>query len=142
MRQRLVKWINPDATEVTLPDDSEKPYYDKDKKVWVFPGEDPAEVAKPIAPPPTMASVPAEPAEPEPMAPLDPLAALMAPPSARTPASMRRSTPGSARPPIGALPPGMPPPMGGTATPAAAPPQFAVFKPKATPEEENSSDKS
>jgi hypothetical protein len=104
---------------VTLPDEDEKPYYDKERKVWVFPGENPEDVAKPIAPPPTMVSAPTEPVEPAPSAPLDPLAALMAVPSSRAPPGLRRPNAGA----TGAF--GSKP-----QAPPSAPPQFAVFKPK------------
>lgn len=61
-------------------------YYDEKLKVWVFPGEDPAEVAKPVGPPPTAPAK--KPADPPPeeseKKPKDPLAAMMAPPSTRS----------------------------------------------------------
>ena len=83
IRKRLVKWINPDATEVTLPQEEEKAYYDEKQKVWVFPGDDPDELVKPIGPPPMASTKPAneEPAS-EDSNPSDPLAAMMAPPAA------------------------------------------------------------
>ena len=99
-------------------------------KRWIFPGDDPVEVAKPLAPPPIIKSsdkAPATPA-PAPAASNDPLAALMAPPSRATTARK-----------------GMPPTMsryadplasmGNVSTPGAgmkkdaAPPKFAVFQP-------------
>jgi hypothetical protein len=89
--------------------------YDADKKVWVFPGEDPAEKAKPIAPPPmavsSLATAPATPAAAESN---DPLAAMMAPPprplkpvSAKKPPNSS-SMPG---PPGAMVPPGGKPPV-------------------------------
>ena len=59
-------------------------YYDKKLKRWIFPGDDPAEVAKPLAPPPTIPKASDTPATPAPAAASsnDPLAMLMAPPSA------------------------------------------------------------
>lgn len=72
-------------------------YYDEKLKRWIFPGDDPAEVAKPLAPPPiipTSADSTATiiPVTPAPMSSNnDPLAALMAPPPSRgIPSSMKR----------------------------------------------------
>lgn len=58
-------------------------YYDEKLKRWIFPGDDPAEVAKPLAPPPIMSpKAECAPAiSSTPSASNDPLAALMAPPS-------------------------------------------------------------
>ena len=84
--------MNPDAK---IADTGEKmeAYYDKDLKRWIFPGDDPAEVAKPLAPPPI---IPAKKTTEEngvgmqtpskPNVNNDPLSFLMAPPS-RTPGS-------------------------------------------------------
>ncbi|KAI2496146.1 hypothetical protein MHU86_18377 [Fragilaria crotonensis] len=118
-------------------------YYDEDKKVWVFPGEDPAALAKPIGPPP-MATTPAQEVTKEEAnneAPPDPLAAMMAPPP-RSISSLRRQP--VAPIPLAGLPTGimLPPRAHSTAaptTPAAGPPKFMVFTPKAgqTQEEEN-----
>jgi hypothetical protein len=128
IRTGLIKKFNPDATECALPDDDEKPYFNNELKVWVFPGEDPAEVAKPIAPPPMIPkagdSAPA-PESSRPAAVDDPLAAMMAPPT-RKPAALRRLGAPSA------IQTGMMPPMPGMASPAAvggAPPQFVIFTP-------------
>ena len=106
-------------------------YYDEKLKRWIFPGDDPAEVAKPLAPPPIMPTNSEKPpATPAPAAPLDPLAAMMAPPGSRA-LSQRKATPGTSRyaaniPGIGGGTPlvksGMPPPT---------PVNFATFKPKA-----------
>lgn len=138
LRQRLVKWINPDATEVVLPDSEEKPYYDEKRKVWVFPGDNPEELVKPIAPPPTMTPAATEPvAEPE--TPKDPLAAMMAPPKRGGPSSIPRGgRMGTPRGYPGRMPgtpamPGMPSPGPGT-----APPQFTVFQMK--PKEDKGQD--
>ena len=61
-------------------------YYDEKLKRWIFPGDDPAEVAKPLAPPPiipkssdTTTLIPVTPTRSN----NDPLAALMAPPPSR-----------------------------------------------------------
>ena len=62
-------------------------YYDKEKKRWIFPGEDPNEVAKPLAPPPIMSVKKKEEDSGKETAAKesnDPLSSLMAPPS-RTP---------------------------------------------------------
>ncbi len=120
-RKKLVKWINPDATEVSLPENEEKPYYDENRKVWVFPGDNPDDLVKPIAPPPTMAATrPSDPL-PVPEAPLDPLAAMMAPPP-RVPSSIRR-------PALGGASRGYSGTIQGVGAPSTAPPQFAVFQP-------------
>lgn len=83
-KDKIIKWRNPDAT-VAIEGDSMQAYYDKEKKVWVFPGEDPDELARPIGPPPV-----STPKAPEPERPKnnDPLSALMAPP-VRPPSSLR-----------------------------------------------------
>eukprot|EP00980_Cylindrotheca_fusiformis_P025524 scaffold13987_cov132-Cylindrotheca_fusiformis.AAC.1 len=145
IRTGLIKRFNPDATECTLQDNEEKPYYDKDLKVWVFPGEDPADVAKPIAPPPIIISkapeaAPATEPSKDAAAANDPLAAMMAPPT-RQPVALRRpGGPSASKPTTGAAgyPGMMMPPMMGK-SPAtgggAAPPQFAVFTPTAEKEE-------
>lgn len=62
-------------------------YYDEKLKRWIFPGDDPAEVAKPLGPPPTIPSKrDIDETKPGTHTPArnDPLAALMAPPG-RTP---------------------------------------------------------
>jgi hypothetical protein len=127
-RKRMIKIFNPNATEVTLEESSEKPYYDEKLKVWVFPGENPEELAKPIGPPPTTsglgASPPAMAADESKAVANDPLAMMMAPPK-RAP-SGPRGLPSSGTPARGY--PGMSSPA--MAPPMFAPPQFAVFQPK------------
>lgn len=122
-----------------------KAYFDEDRKVWVFPGDDPDEVAKPIGPPPTIPKATPEPKdEPAPATPADPLAAMMAPPSRQslirrsssTMSTMEKAAPHHYPGMLGG-PPGSanratsagagPPPMGGP------PPQFTVFKPAPAP---------
>jgi Sec23-binding domain of Sec16 len=141
----IIKKFNPDATECELPEEEEKAYYDNERKRWIFPGDDPDEVAKPIAPPPIMSAAPEAAPKPANDAPLDPLAAMMAPPGSRIPSAKKKKPgmtgPGGRGGPIG-FPPGMMPPTGPTASmtspsPAAGasaggppPPQFAVFTPK------------
>lgn len=128
----MTKKLNPDAHQVTLEESGEKAYYDEKRKVWVFPGDNPEELAKPIGPPPTMGKTAGDPAgapateEPKSAAPVDPLAAMMAPPSARLP---KRSVGGRAMGTPSRGYPGMASPMMG-ASPTATPPQFAVFQPK------------
>ena len=111
-------------------------------KRWIFPGDDPVEVAKPLAPPPIMKSsdkAPSTPA-PSPAASNDPLAALMAPPSRATTARK-------------GLPPTMPryadplASMGNMSTPgagikkdAAPTPKFSVFQPIPTKSSDPSKD--
>lgn len=137
MAQKMTKWLNPEATTADLGEGMQA-YYDEDKKVWVFPGEDPAEKAKPLPPPPTPMDMTSKvEVKPEPDMATDPLAAMMAPPK-RAPASYGRSrgvpsTPRSLYPGIAPPMPGMGP-TGFTAPGAAAhgggaPPQFMVFKP-------------
>lgn len=103
-------------------------YYDKELKRWIFPGDDPAEVAKPLAPPPIT------PVTKENNAPVstpkptsnDPLAAMMAPPSRSRPT------------PVG--PPKIPRSHNlshssstkASMPPTDAPPQFVIFQPKTT----------
>lgn len=102
-------------------------YYDEKLKVWVFPGEDPEEKAKPIGPPPTAAVTP-QGSSSSPLAPAapsdDPLAAMMAPPQ-RPPSALRaRSTPN--RFPTKSLSPSSS--LG--SAPKVTTPHFAVFQPK------------
>jgi hypothetical protein len=128
LRTGLIKRFNPDATECALPDDEEKPYYNNELKVWVFPGEDPHDVAKPIAPPPMMPNAGDSAPVPEPSGPAavnDPLAAMMAPPTRKKPAALRRQGAPSGIQTGAYTYPGMlsPPAAGG------APPQFAIFTP-------------
>lgn len=104
--------------------DTMQAYYDTDKKVWVFPGEDPAELAAPIGPPPTtpMAAMSSAISAAPAAGPSDPLAAMMAPPR-RDPRTSSGMRPSPASMPL-MFPPGMMP-----ATPNAVP-KFAVFTPK------------
>jgi len=147
LKSWIIKKFNPDATECHLPENEEQPYYDKERKRWIFPGDDPDEVSKPLAPPPTITPKANEEsaaiATPKENTPKDPLAAMMAPPS-RVPSAMKRSatvsksTP-SQYPPGMMVPPGAGGPGGMLSPPAisggaAAPPQFAVFTPKPTKE--------
>ena len=142
MAGRMQKWLNPDATTADLGEGMQA-YYCPEKKVWVFPGEDPAEVAKPLPPPPTPADMaPKEEKKPEPDMATDPLAAMMAPPK-RTPASYGRSRAGghSGVPTTPrSLYPGMPPmPASGPPNAAGgpqAPPTFMVFQPSPKPKQE------
>ena len=115
-------------------------YYDEKLKRWIFPGDDPAEVAKPLAPPPiipkTSDAAPSTPAPAETPASNDPLAALMAPPPSGV-LSKKRGTPSMSR--YGGAPPltsigNVTPSTGGKKTPASPmmmkPPTFATFQPK------------
>jgi hypothetical protein len=126
----MVKKLNPDATAVTLQESEEKAYYDEKRKVWVFPGDDPDELVKPVGPPPTTPAIGKSEPTPEPQAtPNDPLAAMMAPPTrGRGPSSLKRPGAASGMTPRGY--PGMPSPGMASAAAAGAPPQFAVFQPK------------
>jgi hypothetical protein len=110
----LTKFLNPDATEADLGEKMQA-YYDKEKKVWVFPGEDPAELAKPIGPPPiTPMATSSVPEQSRPPA-NDPLAAMMAPPQRKPRGRVTKASPSSM--PI--ILPGTP--MGSN------PPKFSVF---------------
>ena len=159
MAGRMQKWLNPEATTADLGEGMQA-YFDPVKKVWVFPGEDPAEVAKPLPPPPTPSEMaPKEEPKPEPDMATDPLAAMMAPPK-RTPASYGRSrvgAPGGVPATPRSLYPGMPPMPGTTSTgpssapgPAGstagaggvAPPTFMVFQPSPKPKQEEQKDDS
>merc|ERR1711988_583332 len=93
MKSFLIKKFNPDATECALPSNEEKAYYDEDLKRWIFPGDDPAEVAKPLAPPPTLGSIPTEVKtdDKKENGPVDPIAAMMAPPPGLRGLSARKS---------------------------------------------------
>ena len=140
-----MKIINPDAHVVTLGQEEEKPVYDEKLKRWVFPGDDPAELAKPLAPPPK-APIPS----PAPVVPPnggsnDPLDSLIAPPPRRnTPSSMNRVTSRSRYPdPMASMgvvsstplsgSKGKMPPIGAK-KPPSAPPKFTVFQPKPSAE--------
>merc|ERR1712238_355617 len=147
MKSYLVKRFNPDAKLCELPDNEEKPYYDNDSKRWIFPGDDPAEIAKPLAPPPTIGKMPTEEVksnETKDDGPKDPFAAMMAPPVNRGLSAKRRAgggPPGMSSPPGmmgggggGGGPPGMTsqPGMIGAGSPPGMmmPAQFSVFAPK------------
>jgi COPII coat assembly protein SEC16 len=130
LKNRLVKLFNPDATLVDDLGEKMQAYYDTDKKVWVFPGQDPAEVARPVAPPPT-APLPSAPT-PEAPASLDPLAAMMAPPPRRGPARPSQGAAVLRRSPASMpmmFPPGMMPTNGTTSTAGSAP-KISVFSPR------------
>jgi len=124
----ITERLNPDAKIADVGGEMEA-YFDKERKVWVFPGEDPDEKVKPPPPPPTAIT----PNKPEASATSndetkqknDPLSTLMAPPQ-RTPAMLSRgnrtATPGMK------MTPGMTPGVNMN----AATPKFAVFQPKPT----------
>jgi hypothetical protein len=126
IKEKMTKWLNPDATTADMGEGMQA-YFDETNKVWVFPGEDPAEKAKPVGPPP-MVTTPAKAApQTAPVPSNDPLAAMMAPPP-RGPSAVRarsmQSTPN--RPGFGGV-------GGAGPMPGAAPPQFAVFQPAPQP---------
>jgi len=109
-------------------------YFDEKLKVWVFPGEDPAEKAAPLKPPPKTPKTPSEaaPAPEEPEKNDDPVAAMMALPN-RNPRAAR-SKPG-VRPSPRSVPPMfmpglMSPTPNGSAGGTSAAPKVAVFQPK------------
>lgn len=126
--------MNPDATQADLGEGMQA-YYDKEKKVWVFPGEDPAEVAAPLPPPPKTPSE-AAPAPKEPQTnnneSVSPLAAMMAPPK-RNPSAARARA--GVRPSPSSMPAMfsegmMPPTPNRIGSGASAAPKIAVFQPK------------
>eukprot|EP00536_Pseudo-nitzschia_multiseries_P011688 jgi/Psemu1/308430/fgenesh1_kg.411_\ len=139
MKSWLIKKLNPDAKQCHLPENEEQPYFDKELKRWVFPGDDPAELAKPMAPPPTVIKKEDEVKKEEPK---DAISSLMAPPPSRL--SARKKPMGGAPPgggmmppmmggmmmPPGAAPAGMMSPMGAAPDGAAGAPKFAMFTPK------------
>jgi len=131
-RNRMTQWLNPNAKMADLGGGMDA-YYDKDLQVWVFPGEDPAEKAKPIGPPPKV-PVPVakvEETNEKDTTKFDPLAAMMAPPPRAVP-SIRRSDAAS-RPPLNSTPGIFMPPgatIPGMVKDSKAPPTFMVFTPK------------
>ena len=128
-----MKWRNPDATIASGEGEEMKAYYDKERKVWVFPGEDPADNAKELAPPPTsVTATPQAKAAPDPASTSnDPLAAMMAPPQ-RAPSALRSRSAGIPTP--SRFAPGSAPSAMAMGSSNVATPQFAVFKPKPQPE--------
>ncbi|KAL7553127.1 hypothetical protein ACHAWF_016380, partial [Thalassiosira exigua] len=136
--------------------DEMQAYYDKKLGRWIFPGDDPAEVAKPLAPPPIIpkkADSDAAPATPAPSNGCrakvddDPLAMLMAPPPSRGGSARRGGNPLAARyaDPLAS--------MGNVATASGgagkkvppspmAPPSFTVFQPKPNSASQKASDAS
>ena len=130
-------------------------YYDEKLKRWIFPGDDPAEVAKPLAPPPIMTPKAETPATPSPATESynDPLAALMAPPS-RGPSSKKvvplsraryadplASSGNVAFTPITGIPGSMNKNIPDSPMINHAPPKFAVFQPKPTSQTESKDEK-
>ncbi len=140
MKSWIIKKLNPDAKEIHLPEDEGQAYYDKELKRWIFPGDDPAELAKPMAPPP-MAIKKEEEKPKEDEKPKDAASMLMAlPPSRGLSAKKRLPVAASSpmmnmmMPPGGGLPGMMSPmaPGAGFAAPMVATftPKAAVFTPK------------
>lgn len=144
MKAKIAKKFNPDAHVVNLEADDEKPVYDEKLKRWIFPGDDPAEIAKPLPPPPKIPLNMNSPStETKSSAPSDPLGNLMAPPPRRAPGGASRITARSRYPDamasIGAVKSSgssskMPPKTG--SKPPTAPPKFTVFQPKPSSESE------
>lgn len=122
-------------------------YYDEKLKRWIFPGDDPAEVAKPLAPPPIITPKTSDDAaavSSTPAASNDPLAALMAPPSRAMslkksgPPSRRYADPLASMGNVSSTPMTGLPPISSKNVPEspmrldASAPKFAVFQPKPT----------
>ena len=142
---RLLGRDNESKAKVADVGEEMQAYYDDKLKRWIFPGDDPAEVAKPLAPPPIMMTPKAGAAidsTPAPETSNDPLAALMAPPS-RAPSSKKGVPPSRLRyaDPLAAMGNVSSTPVPGLPKPAKknipespmmnqAPPKFAVFQPK------------
>mmetsp|Transcript_26865 Transcript_26865/g.35950 ORF Transcript_26865/g.35950 Transcript_26865/m.35950 type:complete len:522 (+) Transcript_26865:1952-3517(+) len=133
MKDWLTKRFNPEA-KVADVGDSMQARYDPKLKRWIFPGDNPEEIAKPLAPPPIMKkdTITAK-AEPVAAKNDDPLSSLMAPPPMRSTPRPRYADPLAS---MGAVHPGrtptMPsfsvsPPMGSS----LEPPKFTVFQAKA-----------
>lgn len=136
LKDRIIKWQNPDA-HIANPGEAMQAFYDKERKVWVFPGEDPDEVAKPIGPPPSASKPSTTPGPVQPNNNDDPLAAMMAPPQ-RAPSALRGRPPFTPSP--GSFQPNTPNAVG--VTPLQSPPQFMVFKPVAKPDAEEHKEES
>lgn len=124
MKSWLIKKLNPDAKECILPENEEQAYYDKDLKRWVFPGDDLAELAKPMAPPPMAIKKEGDFSKKD--EPKDAISSMMAPPPSR--GISARKKPIGAGPPVGMMPLMMSPM---TSTGPATTPKFATFTPKA-----------
>lgn len=124
-------------------------YYDEKLKRWIFPGDDPQEVAKPLAPPPTTPIVKESqrgmttpiPASNDPLAMLmappsrttpkaDPLSNLMPPPSRSTPSSALRGPPRIPRSHNVPSPRTLSTAKAPGADSGSAPPYFVIFTPK------------
>ncbi len=124
MRTWVTKKLNPDATEADLGGKLEA-YYDKKLGRWIFPGDDPNEVAKPLAPPPVKPANVVKEEKKEEITKSDPLAALMAPPSRtttnRAPLSLNKRADAK-------VTPSMMPKLDPLKT-AVEPPKFTVFQP-------------
>ena len=129
--------FNPDATVVNLEPDDGKPVYDEKLKRWIFPGDDPAELAKPLPPPPKIPLMmkKQESKQDDANNTLNPLDSLMLPPPRRVnpskPPTARSRYP-DAMASIGAVSSSntlskSKPPTG--IKPPTAPPKFTVFKP-------------
>jgi hypothetical protein len=148
VRGWLTKKLNPDATEADVGDAMEA-YYDDKLKRWIFPGDDPNEVAKPLAPPPTTPI--SSRSAPTPISNVnDPLSMMMAPPSRSTPktdplsnllAPPSRSTPSSALRGLNINNAGAVNNKGvngnsiNGSKSGQAPPQFVIFQPRMEKEE-------
>jgi len=52
IRSKITKWLHPNA-KIADAGKKMEAYYDEILKRWIFPGDDPSEVSKPISPPPT-----------------------------------------------------------------------------------------
>ena len=133
----LTKKLNPDATQADIGGEMEA-YYDEKLKRWIFPGDDPAEVAKPLAPPPTTPIVKDHIASTSTPTTNDPLASLMAPPTRGTPNTNGPPTIVGSRTPISGPPriPRSTHAMAGKIKASTAPPQFVIFQPKKDNENE------
>jgi hypothetical protein len=141
IKDKVTKWLNPDATTADLGEGMDA-YYDEKLKRWVFPGDNLEELAKPLGPPPTAPMTTPQSVSDDQnsgtVEAIDPLAAMMAPPQ-RGPSRSRGSAasirPSPASMPI-LFPPGMAMPTPGASADSTAAPavtKFSVFTPPTAP---------
>lgn len=132
LRTWVTKKLNPDATEADLGGKMEA-YYDKKLGRWIFPGDDPNEVAKPLAPPPVKlaeVAVVTEEKKEDDAKKSDPLAALMAPPPSRTTTNRAPLSSLGKRSTSRVTPSNLP--TSDPLKPVVDPPKFTVFQPVPT----------
>ena len=139
-KDKWIKKFNPDATVVNLAPDEQKPVYDEKLKRWIFPGDDPVEMAKPPPPPPKIPlnfnTSSDEHIGNSNNSTSDPLASLMSPPTRYGALPSRpsaRSRYPDALSSLGAVAPSQKAPASAI-SPPLVPPKFTVFQPKSSGE--------